>query len=45
MPLGWADGRVEMLWQVLSTALQGCEQGTTGLAALAWALLCVVPQL
>lgn len=30
MPLRWADGRAEMLWRVLSTALQGCEQGTTG---------------
>ena len=30
MPLGWADGRAEMLWRVLSTALQACDWGTTG---------------
>jgi len=30
MPLGWADGRAEMLRRVLSSALQACERGTTG---------------
>lgn len=43
MPLGWADGRAEMPWRVLSTALQACERGTTGEqlehAARVWALL------